>query len=200
MNNILIAGVGGQGIVLASKLIAFAASENGMDVMGAETIGMAQKGGSVTGFLRTASAEKGEKLYCPMFPKGKGDIIIAFEPSEAVRNISCLKKGGTVIVNTNPVMPVTAALMGGSYSGSEMTDYLRELEKGSYIKLFAEDMAARCRELGNPRVLNILMLGLTVKSGAIDGITAEDIKNAIRKNVKPQFVDMNIGALESICS
>ena len=92
--NCLLCGVGGQGVVLASKLIAYAAMEKGMFVRTSETIGMAQRGGSVVSHVRV-----GEEIHSPMIPKGSADVLLAFEPAEAVRNLSYLKKGGIVIVN-----------------------------------------------------------------------------------------------------
>ena len=107
--NIILCGVGGQGIVLTSKLLAASAMAKGIPVMSAETIGMAQKGGSVFSFLRM-----GDDLCCPMFPKGTADLLIGFEPAEAVRMLPYLKPDGTVILNTHPIQPVTATLGGGA--------------------------------------------------------------------------------------
>ena len=92
--NILICGVGGQGTVLAAKVLSQAAISGGEHVLSAETIGMAQRGGSVTSHVRI-----GQDIYSPLIPQGQADIIIAFEASEAVRNASFLKKDGMVIVN-----------------------------------------------------------------------------------------------------
>ena len=119
--NILICGVGGQGIVLTSKLIAAAAMAHDIPVMSAETIGMAQKGGSVFSFLRL-----GDDLYCPMFPEKTADIIIGFEPAEAVRMLPYLKPDGQIVLNTHPIMPVTATLSGSDYNGTEMIAYLQK--------------------------------------------------------------------------
>ena len=118
--DVLICGVGGQGTVLASKLIAAAAMEEGNTVHSAETIGMAQRGGSVTSHVRIGEA------FSPLIPKGKGDMILAFEPAEAVRNLSYLKKDGTVIVNASPVKPTTESLHETGYDGTEMIAYLKE--------------------------------------------------------------------------
>ena len=92
--NILICGVGGQGTVLAAKVISQAAIANGEKVLSAETIGMAQRGGSVVSHVRI-----GSDVYSPLLPLGQADILIAFEAAEAVRNIEYLKEGGTVIDN-----------------------------------------------------------------------------------------------------
>ncbi len=195
MNNIIICGVGGQGIVLTSKLIAAASMSRGLSVMSAETIGMAQKGGAVTSFLRTASPEKGEEIFSPIFEKGKADVMIAFEPAEAVRNISWLREGGKMIVNTHAIMPVTAALTGGEYRSEDMLSFLREKASHGRIELFAFDCEALTHKVGSPKVLNMLMLSAAVKCGAAEGITAEDIVETMKKTVKPQFVELNLRAL-----
>lgn len=188
MNNIncLLCGVGGQGTVLASKLIAFAAMEKGMDVRTAETIGMAQRGGCVVSHVRI-----GENICSPLVPKGSADIIIGFEPAEAVRCISYLKKGGTVIVNSKAVKPVTSSL-GGTYTdGKEMTAYLEST--GANVRII--DAEEICKEVGSPKVLNIVLLAAAAKSGAL-GITVNELKSAIEKRVNPKFVEMNFKAAD----
>ncbi|MBP3797447.1 MAG: indolepyruvate oxidoreductase subunit beta [Ruminococcus sp.] len=184
-NNILITGVGGQGIVLTSKLIAATAMAHDIPVMSAETIGMAQKGGSVFSFLRL-----GEGLHCPMFPEKTADILIAFEPAEAVRMLGYLKDGGKVIVNTHPIMPVTAALSGSSYNGTEMLDYLER----HVSDLRKVDGEAACKAVGSPRALNMIMLGQAIRCGVLP-FTIDDIEQTMKATVKPQFVEMNSKAL-----
>lgn len=188
--NILLCGVGGQGTVLASKLISATAMQKDINVMSAETIGMAQKGGSVFSFIRM-----GENVHSPMFPKKSADLIIGFEPAEAVRMLDYLKDDGTVIVNTNPVMPVSAALTGAKYNAEEMISFLR-----SYVKNLIEiDGDNACKALGSYKVLNTVLLGVAVYSGAL-GFNADDIKQTIKKSVKPQFIDLNISALDYIAN
>ena len=186
--NILICGVGGQGIVLTSKLIAAAAMEKQMPVMSAETIGMAQKGGSVFSFLRI-----GDDLHCPMFPEKSADILIGFEPAEAVRMLPYLKPDGKMVLNTHPIMPVTAALAGTDYTGREMLAYLQQHVQS----LVCTDGDAACRDLGSPKVLNMVMLGLAVRQNVLP-FTLEDIEGTMRKTVKPQFADLNSKALRYI--
>ena len=111
--DILICGVGGQGTVLASRIIAAAAMDEGSPVHSAETIGMAQRGGSVTSQVRI-----GGEAYSPMIPFGAADMILAFEPGEAVRNLRYLRRGGTAVVNTAAVKPVTESLKGTGYDGT----------------------------------------------------------------------------------
>lgn len=184
--NIILCGVGGQGTILASKLISGAAMNKGMAVKSAETIGMAQRGGSVFSHLRL-----GEGADCPMIASGCADIIIGFEPGETVRLLPYLKKEGQVIVSTRPVMPVTAALAGSDYNGSEMLDYIRRKVK----RVIAIDTERACRELGSTKVVNLLLLGAAVSSGAL-GLDDEDIRKVIRTRIPEKFHELNFKALE----
>lgn len=189
--NIVLCGVGGQGTVLASKLVAAAAMNKGFDVKSAETIGMAQKGGSVMSHLRI-----GEDALTPMIGSGEADLIIGFEPSETVRMLPFLKKGGAVITSDRAVMPVTAALKGSSYKGSDMTEYLKSLS--DIGKLVIVDTEAAVKEVGSPKAMNMILLGAASRAGLLGDITHEDIIEAMKRKVKPQFVDMNIKALEFV--
>ena len=184
-NNILLCGVGGQGIVLTSKLLAAAAMAKNIPVMSAETIGMAQKGGSVFSFLRM-----GDELYCPMFPKGTADLLIGFEPAEAVRMLPYLKPDGIVILNTHPIQPVTATLSGKAYDAEAMIAYLQRHAK----QVTLLDGEAACREIGSPKVLNMVMLGAILRSQVLP-LTLSDVQAAMERTVKPQFRELNRKAL-----
>ena len=186
--NCLLCGVGGQGTVLASKLIAFAAMEKGEQVRTSETIGMSQRGGCVVSHVRT-----GDNIQSPMLPKGSADVIIAFEPAEAVRNISYLKNDGVVIVNKKAVKPVTASLSWSDYDGREMLDYLKSVVKN----LTVIDGDEICEKCGSPKVLNIALLAAAAKSGEL-GITVEELKSAIKKRIPQKFHDMNLKAVEIV--
>jgi len=183
--NILLCGVGGQGTVLASRLIALAAMEKGFETKGAETIGMAQRGGSVVSHVRL-----GENIHSPLIPHKKADLIIGFEPAEAVRCLPYLKKGGCVIVCPKDIQPVTSSLMGGSYKGSEMLEYLKQKVE----KLIVVDGDEICRQCGSPKVLNVVLLGAAVASGET-GITLEEMEKAVEKRVPEKFKEMNMKAL-----
>lgn len=185
MTNILITGVGGQGIVLASKLIAGTAMKKNIPVMSAETIGMAQKGGSVQSYLRL-----GKGAYSAMFPKGTADLLLAFEPGEAVRTLPFLKENGTAVVNTHAIMPTTASLSGASYSGEEMIAYLKE----RVDNLILVDGDAACRALGSPRALNMVLLGAAVSTGALP-FTVDEVDEVMRVSVREAFRDLNSRAL-----
>lgn len=182
----MLCGVGGQGTVLASKLIAASAMKKGIKVMSAETIGMAQKGGSVFSHLRM-----GDDIETPMISKQSADIIIGFEPAEAVRMLPYLKADGCVIVNSHCVMPVTASLKAENYNGSEMLDYLKD----NIENLVIIDCDKACEELGSFKVLNMVLLGAAVKSVDL-GISDEDIKAAIQDKIKPELWDVNFKAID----
>ena len=184
--NILLTGVGGQGTVLASKLIASAAVEKGLPVMSAETIGMAQKGGSVFSHLRVGAGAKS-----PMIRRGTADLLLAFEPAEAVRMLPYLKADGTLVVNASPVMPVTAALLGTDYTGREMVAYLKAHAKHLHVL----DGMAAVRAIGNPKALNVIMLGAALAAGALPFLTEEEVRAAIRARVKPAYRALNERAL-----
>ena len=178
--DILLCGVGGQGIVLVSKLLAAAATASGEKVHSAETIGMAQRGGSVTSHVRIGAA------YSPLIPRGKADLMLAFEPSEAVRNLPYLKEGGTVIVNRVPVKPVTATLQSSSYDGSEMIAYLQKKVE-HLIVLDSEEL---CAPLHSTKVFNVVMLGVAAAAGET-GLDAEIIRHEVETRVPARFKEIN---------
>ena len=184
--NCLLCGVGGQGVVLASRLIAYAAMEQGDFVRTTETIGMAQRGGSVVSHVRA-----GEEVHSPLIPAGGADVILAFEPGEAVRCLPYLKEGGLVITNSRIVKPVTASLGGSSYSGGEMLGYLKK-KAGQMIDVDGDEI---CRRAGSAKVLNVALLGAAAKSGAL-GISMDEMLEAVRKNVKEKYIALNEKALK----
>ena len=181
--NCILAGVGGQGTVLASKLIAQAGRMAGRQVRTAETIGMAQRGGCVVSHVRT-----GDVVLSPLVPLGQADVLIGFEPAEAVRCLPYLKAEGTAIVCTKAVRPVTASLTGSAYDGSEMVEYLQK----NVPHLILVDGEAICAAVGSPRALNVALLGAALPAL---GIAPADMEQALRASVRPQFVEMNLAAL-----
>lgn len=187
--NCLLCGVGGQGTVLASRLITFAAMEKGQHVRTAETIGMAQRGGCVVSHARI-----GDTIHSPLIPKGKADIIIGFEPAEAVRCLPYLKQGGTVIVNTHAVKPVTASLGDSSYNGSEMLDYLKQ-HAGQVVVIDGDTICATC---GSSKVLNIALLAAACHSGML-GIDIGELKHAVCCRIPEKFHALNLKAIDLAC-
>ncbi|MGN0915904.1 MAG: indolepyruvate oxidoreductase subunit beta [Succinivibrio sp.] len=179
--NVLICGVGGQGTVLASRLTASAAMKEGNVVHSAETIGMAQRGGAVTSHVRI-----GEQAFSPLIPDGKADLILAFEPAEAVRNIHYLKKGGTVIVCSHPVKPVTESLEDTGYDGKEMLEFLKQ----NQVKTCVIDANEILKEFCSLKFLNIIILGAAVGAGVL-GISEDTMTEEIEQKVKARFVEVN---------
>ena len=182
--NIIICGVGGQGTVLAAKVLSQAAISKGERVLSAETIGMAQRGGSVVSHVRI-----GEDVFSPLVPQGQADVLIAFEAAEAVRNIAYLKEGGSVIVNKKVVQPVTASLSGKAFDEKEMISYLEKVA-GNVI---AVDTDQACQDLGSSKVVNMVLLGAAGKTGLI---SKDELKAALKLLVKPEFYELNVRAID----
>ena len=186
-DNIILCGVGGQGTILASKLLASAAMGRGMAVKTAETIGMAQRGGSVFSHVRI-----GDGAASPLIGRGRADMIIAFEPAEAVRQLPFLKPDGTVVVSSRPIIPVTATLGGPAYELDAIMAYLRE-QVGERLVVVDADAAAE--ELGSAKCLNVVLLGAAVRTGAL-ALTADDIRSAITARLPERFHELNFRALD----
>lgn len=182
--NILICGVGGQGTVLAAKVLSQAAISSGEHVLSAETIGMAQRGGSVVSHVRI-----GADVFSPLISKEQADVIIAFEAAEAVRNIDYLKKDGTVIVNKKVIQPTTASLTGKVFPEDEMLSYLNKVA-GNVI---AVDTDKACQELGSTKISNMVLLGAAGNTGLI---SKDELKAALKLLVKPDFYELNVKAVE----
>ena len=184
--NILICGIGGQGTVLAAKLLDQAALLCGLTVHSAETIGMAQRGGSVVSHVRI-----GENCWSPLITLGQADMIISFEMTEAVRNIQYLKRGGTIVVNKKVTLSSVCAEKENSADENSLLEFLNK-NCGSVCVVDSEKI---CCELGTSKVVNTILLGAAASRG-INGISIEKIKEALRTTVKPALVDINIKALE----
>ena len=186
MKSCLLCGVGGQGTVLASRILASAAMEQGWFSRTAETIGMAQRGGCVVSHVRF-----GETVASPLIPEGKADVLIAFEPGEGVRNLKYLKEDGVVITASEAVPAVTAALSGSSYEGCEMIEYLRSRVKRCVV-IHPQEVEDAC---GTAKALNVALVGAAVSCGGL-GLTAENVKHVLERRIKPSYLEMNRIALE----
>lgn len=180
--SILLVGVGGQGTILASKLLTTGLMEAGYDVKMSEIHGMSQRGGSVSSQVRY-----GDKVYSPVIEIGGADILVSFEKMEAMRWMRYLKPDGKIITNNYRMdsMPVLTGSV--EYKEKEIEE---ELERLGATILNAADKAV---ELGNAKVMNIILLGALVKSMNLEAIDWEKI---IRNNVKERFVDINLKAFE----
>ena len=185
--NIILCGVGGQGTVLASRLISAAAMKEGIPVQSAETIGMAQRGGSVFSHIRL-----GEGVNTPMIGLGKADLILGFELGETVRQLPYLKDSGKVIAADKAVMPVTASLAGG-YDPQAMRAYLQQ--HVADLKLVEVEEAFQT--LHSTKVLNLLLLGSALHTDSL-GLSEQSLLSAIRENVPPKFLELNLKAFSYI--
>ena len=185
--NIIICGTGGQGVVLVSELLGNAAVRGGVAVKGSEVLGMAQRGGSVFSNLRL-----GGDVIAPMTPEGKCDVIIAVEPSEALRNIQYLKKDGVVVLNTTTVLPYTVFLGKSGYPTSEqIVNKLKEVT-GHVITLDASTLA---KEAGSAQATNVVMLGALFGTGLMP-VPDQCAKDAILSRFKGKVGDINIKAFD----
>ena len=176
--NIMIVGVGGQGTLLASKLLGQLLLDEGFDVKVSELHGMSQRGGSVVTYVKF-----GEKVYSPIITEGEADYILSFEKLEAARWASCLKDGGRIIVNTQQIDPMPV-LIGNAAYPEEVLDALTS--KG--ISVDALDALAIANDAGSAKAVNIVLLARLAK---LLDIPYEKWLAAIEKNVKPRFVELN---------
>jgi indolepyruvate ferredoxin oxidoreductase beta subunit len=185
--NMLISGVGGQGVILMSELLGEAAVRDKLRVRGSEILGMAVRGGSVTSAIRL-----GEDVYGPLIPMGKCSALVGMEPSEALRNITCLSSSSLVLLNTAATVPFTVPLGQTSYPSLETI--LEKLKKATE-KLVQLDAARLAKEAGSHLATNVVMLG------ALFGTERLPIKLAtIRKVIEERFpakaAPVNIKAFE----
>jgi indolepyruvate ferredoxin oxidoreductase beta subunit len=181
--NIVICGVGGQGIILASNVLCYTAFFEGFDIKKSEVHGMAQRGGTVITHVKY-----GKKVYSPLIEEGTADFILAFEKLEALRYIDYLKKDGLAFVNDREIPPMSV-LVGAAPYPENIDNKLKE-----YGRIYLIDAARIASELGNIRAVNIVLLGVLSKYLKFE---QKSWKQAIRKNVKPKFVDINITAFNN---
>ncbi len=181
--NILIVGVGGQGVLLASEVLSETAMKHGLDVKKSEVHGMSQRGGVVTSHVRIA-----ETVYSPLIQEGTVDYLMAFEISEGLRALDWLKSGGTLISSmTRMVPPITT--IGDFEYPKDPAGKIREILPGAKI-LDADKIAS---DLGNIRLVNTILLG--VLSTSMD-IPEETWLEVIKKRVPKKFIDANLEAFK----
>ena len=179
--SVLLVGVGGQGTILASKLLTQGLLEAGYDVKMSEIHGMSQRGGSVSSQVRY-----GEKVESPIIEIGQADLLVSFEKMEALRELKFLKPDGMVIVNDYE-MPSMPILTGDAVYPKQA---LEEIKK--HAKLISLDATRLAVELGNAKAMNVILLGTIIQAM---GLTHIDWDTIIQKQVKPAFVALNQKAL-----
>ena len=180
----MIVGVGGQGTLLASKILGNVLMTEGYDVKMSEVHGMAQRGGSVVTYVKYSD----EPIASPVIEKGEADLIIAFEQLEAARWISYLKKGGTLITNTAKILPMPV-ITGAKQYPEELLEKLAALD----CKVIALDVLSKAKEAGNAKAVNVVLLGVLAKNLPIDKQVWLD---SIRASVAPKFLEVNSKAFE----
>ena len=197
MLNVLIAGIGGQGSVLAAKILAAAAQARGWKVRTAETIGMAQRGGNVTSHVRMGDA--GEEVHAPLIARGTADFIVALEPGEAVRALPYLAPDGLLVCARTAIPSVETTLSGEPYEAEPLLAYL----EGAAPHFLAVDEAAICEEVASRKVANLVMLASAVAAsngtsfGLRGAIGTDELVRAMEACVKPAFVALNRAAIDT---
>lgn len=176
--DVLIVGVGGQGAILASRVLARAALKSGYDIKVSEIHGMAQRGGSVVTQVRL-----GEKVYSPLIPEGGADMVVAFEKLEALRLLPYLKTGGTMIINDQEIYPVPV-LVGAAEYPPGIFAYIRSVAPGTVVV----DAGGAAKKCGNPRAVNAVLLGVMAR---ILPIEKEVWEKALAELSPAKFLESN---------
>ncbi|MBE0467894.1 MAG: indolepyruvate oxidoreductase subunit beta [Candidatus Desulforudis sp.] len=179
--DLVVAGVGGQGIILASRVISHAAIAAGMEVRTSEVLGMAQREGPVSSQVRM-----GYGLFGALIPSGRADVLLSFELAEAVRNLYLLKPGGTVVTADTTIVPTTVALGLSTYDRQAILAYLRRAASNPVIL----DAGRLALEAGHPRTLNSVLLGALAALVRLP-IPADKVLETLVSIVKPNLREVN---------
>ena len=182
ITSIVLAGVGGQGILLASEICAKAAGFAGFEVKTNEVHGMAQRGGSVIGQIRY-----GKEVFSPLVSKGEASVLMSLERIEALRYADFLAPDGLAVVNSQAIVPTTVSCGGAVYP-----ENAKDVLKSTFPRLIYLDANQIAQELGNPKCANVVLLGALAT--ALHNISNDIWCEAIRQCVKPKFVDLNLEA------
>lgn len=181
--SIMIVGVGGQGSLLASRIIGNVLLSQGYDVKVSEVHGMSQRGGSVVTYVKY-----GDKVYSPVIEKGEADIIVSFELLEAARWLSYLKKGGHLITSTQTLDPMPVITGAAQYP----TDIVEKI-KGMGVDIIAADALSLAEEAGNAKASNVVLMGLIASKMSFDD---QVWKDAVKQCVPEKFLELNLKAFE----
>ena len=181
--SIMIVGVGGQGTLLASRILGNAVISEGYDVKVSEVHGMSQRGGSVVTYVRY-----GDKVYSPIIDKGGADMILAFEELEALRALPYLKNGGKIIVNTQQIDPMPVITGAVKYP-----ENIIEALKASGADVTAADALELALKAGNMKAVNVVLIGIMAKNTTVP---KEVWVDTIKKTVPEKFLDVNLAAFE----
>ncbi|MEW5795204.1 MAG: indolepyruvate oxidoreductase subunit beta [Candidatus Zixiibacteriota bacterium] len=182
--DILIVGVGGQGVLLASEIISEVAMGAGLDVKKSEVHGMSQRGGVVSSHVKIAPT-----VYSPVIFKGRADVLISFEQAEALRAVDWLHPEGVAIAARTRLVP---AIVTSSKEYRYPDDAIADLQKKP-VRVIPVDSESIARELGDPRLVNTILLGVLSNNLPFSELQWSE---AIRNRVKAKFVDINLAAFE----
>jgi len=185
MIGIVIVGVGGQGTLLASKILGNLALEQNYDVRVSEVHGMSQRGGSVVTYVRMS---KDEPVYSTIVEQEQADVVLAFENLEALRALPYVKPEGTMIVNTQEILPMPVIIGAAEYP----SDCLEQVKAGAK-NVIALDATSIAHECGTYRAANVVLLGVLAKKLPF---SYDEWMKAIEANVKPKFIEMNKAAFK----
>ncbi len=180
--NIMIVGVGGQGSLLASKLLGKVLLDKGYDVKVSEVHGMSQRGGSVVTYVRF-----GDKVYSPIIDEGECDFLVSFEKLEAARYVSFMKKGGVIVTNTQEIDPMPV-ITGQAEYPSDILEKVKELD----VKVDQLDCLSIANSAGSSKAVNIVLMGRL--SNYFSDIEVEEWEKAIRTSVPEKFIELNLKA------
>ena len=184
--SIMLVGVGGQGTLLASRILGNVLLAQGYDVKVSEVHGMSQRGGSVVTYIKY-----GEKVYSPVIEKGEADLIVSFEELEAARWLPYLKKGGRIITNTQQVNPMPVIISAAQYP-ENILDKIRS----AGAELTAIDALSLAEEAGSSRAVNVVLMGVLSKSM---GLSDEAWQTALEQCVPPKALEINKKAFALGC-
>ena len=182
--SIMIVGVGGQGTLLASRILGSVLGTAGYEVKVSEVHGMSQRGGSVVTYIRY-----GEKVYSPVIEKGQADMIVSFEQLEAARYVSYLKKDGTIITNTQKISPMPVIT-----GAAEYPDGIIDKIKAMGINIIAVDALSAAEKAGSARAVNVVLMG--VLSKVLPGIELDAWKKAVEKCVPAKVIEIHEKAFD----
>lgn len=182
--NIMIVGVGGQGTLLASRLLGNVAQKQGYDVKVSEVHGMSQRGGSVVTYVKM-----GKKVYSPIIEKGEADFLLAFEKLEALRWVEYLKKEGTLVLNEQEIDPMPVITRSAAYP-----EGIIEKLRDTGVRICSIDALGIAKECGNLKAVNVVLIGVLAKTAAID---KEIWLKSIEEVVPRKFLDVNIKAFNA---
>lgn len=183
MLEIVIVGVGGQGTLLASRILGRLAMNRGMDVKVSEVHGMSQRGGSVITYVRIGT--DGERVYAPIVAPGQADFVLSFEALEAYRALTHLKQGGAIITGDQQIMPMPVITGAAAYP----QDVLKKA--GEQVKVFSLDAIRIAEQCGSIRCANIVLIGVLAKYLPF---TRDEVARAVAQCVPPKTVEMNLAA------